>query len=438
MASLETPTGDSITSKLQDNTQAYGLPEVTKDLMDAHAHRPGLFAQDLAKVNEGIEHLMPGLDIVGIDGKDLLARDEQNQTFLVDASNPENRKPVSTETTEQAIGDNGRVAQLAEDGSGKYTVVGGDSCWRIADDILTAQGVAEPTDNQIANYIKELEQHNGRSFSSLQIGDEINIPTMVQGSEETAFAEAADNTDAPGGFTPLPTDAEGIDNLIDGMTAEKFMPGEVRPGPTVEAAAALEAEKAAEKAILDARLQAAGAEPAEKIAADLEAFRNGTYVNPAAVSESAEVPAEIPAEVPAELSPVVLPAELPETYNPVAEELMLMSSVSNMNVGMQKALTLANRAGEADPSLTLAEVETALQQPDLEANQRVGLNLIASNFDILKGEDGTVRKSAFEKWGEMRKREIAAIDMRVNGYSITPSLQETLEIPSFDDLFEFN
>lgn len=437
--SMETPTGDSITSKLQDNTQTYSLSEVTSDLMDAHAHRPGLFSQDLAKVNESIDHLMPGLDIVGIDGKDLLARDEQNQMFRVDTANPENRQAVSTETREQAIGDNGRVAQLAEDGSGKYTVVGGDSCWRIADDILTSQGVAEPTDNQIANYIKELEQHNGRSFASLQIGDEINIPTMVQGSEESAFAADSTTPDTPivpanadasqtadgaeGGYTPLPTDADGIDKLIDGMTADKFIPDEVRPGPTVEAAAALDAQKQAEQ---QAKLQAMGAQTGEQIAADLEALKNGTYVNPNAVAAEAVQPE----------TPEVLPTE----YNPVAEELMLHSAVSSMNVGFNKAFEASGSVDNTDPSISLADIENALTLNDLSGNESYGLNTMRNNFDFLKDEDGKVRKGAFDRYFDMRKREIAAMDLKVNGFSptATPSVQETMDFSAYDDgLFDF-
>lgn len=193
MANLETSTDANVVNPTEAAPEApktNSLSDLAQDLMSSHAHRPGLVQEDLAKATEALHAngALANLSIIGLDGKDLIARDEQGQTLLLDASNPENQQVLSSDLVSQPIGANGRTAELAADGSGKYTVVCGDSCWKVANDILTAQGVEQPTDNQIANYIRELEVSNGRSFAQLQVGDEINIPTKIQGGESSQFA----------------------------------------------------------------------------------------------------------------------------------------------------------------------------------------------------------------------------------------------------------
>lgn len=207
MANLETT--DATVAESTEVPKSSNLSEVAQELLSAHAHRPGLVQVDLAKATEALhaDGTLSNLSIVGLDGKDLIARDEQGQTLLLDANNPQNQQVLSSELTTQTIGENGRTAELAADGSGKYTVVSGDSCWRVANDILTAQGVADPTDNQIANYIKELETTNGRSFAQLQVGDEILIPTQIQGGDNSQFVapavpEKTDSTDSSDSTVP--------------------------------------------------------------------------------------------------------------------------------------------------------------------------------------------------------------------------------------------
>lgn len=230
MANLETSTDTNVVNPTEAAPEApktNNLSDLAQDLMSSHAHRPGLVQEDLAKATEALHAngALANLSIIGLDGKDLIARDEQGQTLLLDASNPENQQVLSSDLVSQPIGTNGRTAELAADGSGKYTVVSGDSCWKVANDILTAQGVEQPTDNQIANYIRELEVSNGRSFAQLQVGDEINIPTKIQGGESSQFAapETTDpastdttNTDVPSS----PDSTDSADTTVPALSPE--------------------------------------------------------------------------------------------------------------------------------------------------------------------------------------------------------------------------
>ena len=214
MANLETVSDASVanqtyaaTENLAEAPKTNNLSDLAQELVSSHAHRPGLVQEDLAKATEALHAngSLANLSIIGLDGKDLIARDDQGQTLLLDSSNPENQQVLPADLVSQPIGESGRTAELAADGSGKYTVVSGDSCWRIANDILTSQGVEQPTDNQIANYIKELETSNGRSFAQLQVGDEINIPTKIQGGDSSSFA-APESTDTAIPETTVPAD----------------------------------------------------------------------------------------------------------------------------------------------------------------------------------------------------------------------------------------
>lgn len=219
MANLETSTDANVVNPAEAAGEApktNNLSDLAQDLMSSHAHRPGLVQEDLAKATEALHAngALANLSIIGLDGKDLIARDEQGQTLLLDASNPENQQVLSSDLVSQPIGANGRTAELAADGSGKYTVVSGDSCWKVANDILTAQGVEQPTDNQIANYVRELEVSNGRSFAQLQVGDEIIIPTKIQGGENSQFTapEATEPTNSDTTNTDVPSTQESADS----------------------------------------------------------------------------------------------------------------------------------------------------------------------------------------------------------------------------------
>ncbi len=239
MATSFEPTGDSIAAKLQDTTQTYSLSEVTQDLMDAHAHRPGLIGDDMKKATESLHEagVLKDFEIVGINGKDLIARDTNfNTSVLVNTEDPTTMRALSSELTETPIGQHGRMASLAQDGSGNYTVSGGDSAWKVARDLLSTRGMESPTDNQIANYIIELEHHNERSLAQLQVGDVINVPPMIKDGEQTDFAPApTPEPVTPEVVTPETetTDTETTDT-VSPDTATEVSPEVVTPEVTPE------------------------------------------------------------------------------------------------------------------------------------------------------------------------------------------------------------
>jgi hypothetical protein len=328
------------------------LSEVAQELLSDHAHRPGLVQEDLAKATEALhaDGTLSNLSIVGLDGKDLIARDEQGQTLLLDANNPQNQKVLSSELTTQAIGDNGRTADLAADGSGKYTVVSGDSCWRVANDILTAQGVADPTDNQIANYIKELETTNGRSFAQLQVGDEILIPTQIQGGENSQFAapavpETADSS-VPADST-VPTDSV--------VPADATVPTD----SSVPADATVPADSTDSTVPTDATVPALSAEAAKQM--ELEKFGIDT-------------------------------------------------SYALMAKGFDRAVEhFTPRGTYSKPSATLNDITNTLNRSDLTADEKLGLGMMQSQFDYLKSsEDGNIHLADLERGKTQRYEEIDA------------------------------
>jgi len=224
MATDFEPTGDSIAAKVQDKTQTYSLSEVTQDLMDAHAHRLGLFNEDMKKATDSLHEagLLNNFEIVGINGKDLIARDTNlNTSVLVNTEDPTAVHALSSELAETQIGANGRVANLAQDGSGNYTVSGGDSAWKVARDLLSTRGVDEPSDNQIANYIIELEHHNERSLGQLQVGDVVNVPPIVKDGEQTDFAPTPEvDPSAAADFQPSRNGGEEVTPEITPVTPE--------------------------------------------------------------------------------------------------------------------------------------------------------------------------------------------------------------------------
>jgi len=199
MARSEVPNGDQIakqvTAKTNDN-----FVDIARELTDAHNHRPGLYNQDLAKVNEAMhaKGLLPGVDIVGVNGQDFVAKKADGSVSYIDATD------LSRTHDAKALGTsdiNGRKATLNADGSGTVEVKAGDSAWTISRDVLKQQGVANPTDNQIANYTKELTQANGKStMDHLRPGMEpLKLPPASKDSFDTQFtndrADAAQNKD---------------------------------------------------------------------------------------------------------------------------------------------------------------------------------------------------------------------------------------------------
>lgn len=361
MANLETVSDASVANQSYAATENWAeapktnnLSDLAQELMSSHAHRPGLVQEDLAKATEALHAngTLANLSIIGLDGKDLIARDDQGHTLLLDASNPENQQVLPTDLVSQPIGESGRTAELAADGSGKYTVVSGDSCWRIANDILTSQGVEQPTDNQIANYIKELETSNGRSFAQLQVGDEINIPTKIQGGESSRFA-----------------------------VPEKAVP----PETTVPADTAVPTETSvpAETAI-----------PAE------------STIPAETVPTETAVPAET--SIPADTSVPELSAEAAKQME--LEKFGIDTSYALMGQGFERATEhFTPRGTYSKPSATLYDINSTLNRSDLTNNEKLGLQMMQSQYDFLKSsEDGNIHLSDLDRGKALRYQEIEA------------------------------
>lgn len=186
------PTGDSIATTIGNRDVRNELPyaDLAKDLSDAHARRPGLWQQDLDKVNKALHDkgMLPGLDIIGTKGQDLVTRDKDGKTVLVDASGHSRQHVVEGGGACKKFGDAGRTGEMNPDGSGKYKIQKNDNAWNVSRDILKAQGEEKPSANQVANYIKELQRFNGVSdLAKLQPGQEIKIPPRVTGGDKTEF-----------------------------------------------------------------------------------------------------------------------------------------------------------------------------------------------------------------------------------------------------------
>jgi hypothetical protein len=82
------------TENLTDKIHHHGssdtdLRDVSSSLIDLHAHRPGMWQNDLKLANQSLhaQGLLPGLDIVGTRGQDLVVRDSNGQTQLLDSQN---------------------------------------------------------------------------------------------------------------------------------------------------------------------------------------------------------------------------------------------------------------------------------------------------------------------------------------------------------------
>ncbi|CAF0742462.1 unnamed protein product [Rotaria sordida] len=429
MANLETSTDAAVA--VTEAPKSNNLSEVAQDLMDAHAHRPGLVQEDLAKATEALHAngTLANLTVVGLDGKDLIVSNQEGQKLLLDANNPENQQVLPTDLTSQPIGDNGRTAELAADGSGKYTVVSGDSCWRVANDILTSQGLEDPTDNQIANYIKELEVANGRSFDSLQIGDEILIPTKIQGGESSQFA-APESTD-----TTPPTDTQetsalspeaakqmelekfGVDNSFALMAkgfdkaTQVYTPG----GPYSSGAASLED--------INNALNLDSITPDERLGLGMLQTGFDSMKNPEDgkihLDDLARAKAELYEKIEAKYNPSsadVMPearAEIPalldttsstDTTNTadatdntsvdppaLKSELDLIDGMfDRMGQGYLKAAEHPE-SNFTSSSVTLEDISNTLTRTDLSDEERHGLRFMESNFDDLKNpETGTI------------------------------------------------
>jgi len=194
-----TPNGDSIADQVRHHqSNDVNLSDVASSLTDAHAHRPGVWQEDLAKTNAALHAngILPGMDIVGIKGQDFVTRDSQGHVQLVDSTNITSRHTDSHSGGARDIG--GRHANLNPDGSGTVEAQRGDnSGWVLSQALLRSQGIDKPTPNQMANYQLELEHLNGKPVSQFKPGDQIKVPPSAKSGDQTDFvAERANAAEA--------------------------------------------------------------------------------------------------------------------------------------------------------------------------------------------------------------------------------------------------
>jgi hypothetical protein len=174
------PTGDDIVADIHEmRANETNLFRVAALLTDAHAHRPGVYQQDLHKVNAALHDkgILPGMDVVGVRGEDLVARDKQGHVRLYDSKNTNYSYEDNGGDYNDKFGTNKGKFGYNADGSGIYQVAGKDNAWSIANDVLKNEGLEHPTSNQRANFIKELAEDNpDKDLAKLRPGDELTIP----------------------------------------------------------------------------------------------------------------------------------------------------------------------------------------------------------------------------------------------------------------------
>ncbi len=188
------PTGDQIAAEVHDHVGQTdtNLSKVAAMLTDAHAHRPGVWQQDLAKVNKALHEngVLTNMEIVGVQGRDFAVRDQEGRVKLVDSSNT-NYSYDRNGNLDNQFGRNKGTFESNSDGSGKYTVSAKDNGWSIAHDILKSQGVEHPTANQQANYLKELAQANPhKDLAKLHVGEQLTIPASTNKLDSTTVLDS--------------------------------------------------------------------------------------------------------------------------------------------------------------------------------------------------------------------------------------------------------
>jgi hypothetical protein len=196
MTATKTPTGDTIADQVKHHQSTdTNLSDVAHSLTDAHAHRPGMWQQDLKKANDSMhkQGLLPGVDIVGMNGQDMITRNQQTgQVQRVDSTNTASRHNEGMSGGNQWSAKSndvgGRHGTVNPDGSGTVTAQRGDnSPWQLSQAVLKSQGIDHPTPNQMANYEKELEKANGKKVSQIKPGEEIKIPASTKAGNQTDF-----------------------------------------------------------------------------------------------------------------------------------------------------------------------------------------------------------------------------------------------------------
>lgn len=215
MTRPEHATGDSIAQELNGRKPGDSLADVAKDLTDAHNHRPGLFDQDLAKVNEKLhdQGILPEFTLIGVKGQDLVAKDSSGNITLIDATKTDRTHTLKGTDTDTSL--NGRDAKLNPDGSGQVTVKQGDTPWSISEDVLKKQGIDNPTPTQIANYIKELDRLNGKHrMAHLRPGDPVNLPPATVSGDQTDFTSERANDQLTGWNADLQKQVDAAKQVI--------------------------------------------------------------------------------------------------------------------------------------------------------------------------------------------------------------------------------
>lgn len=190
--------GDTLAVQIKSKQAGDSYGDVVTGILDDYRRRPGLFAQDMALVSDAFHEkgLLTNLTIVGIQGQDLVARDGKGNAVTVDAQGLDHTHLHDVTTTDTKEGN--RSIQMGSDGSGSYALtkwdIGRDKngrsfvgSWTIAQDILKARGIDNPTPNQEGNFIKELEAFNGKSLKDFKPGDIVKIPPAVKGGDQSEF-----------------------------------------------------------------------------------------------------------------------------------------------------------------------------------------------------------------------------------------------------------
>ncbi len=188
------PSGKSISDQILCHDPNGSFADVAHSLTDAHAHRPGVWQDDLNQATAAFHQtgLLPGLDLVGVRGQDLIARDELGKVQVFDSTQLSRHHEDKT-SSEGKI--NGRDSWINPDGSGAIVAGHTDHKWNgwgLAKDVLKSQGNEHPTDNQVANFAREIEKFNGKPMTEIKEGEMVKLPPSTKGGDHTEFGDKAE------------------------------------------------------------------------------------------------------------------------------------------------------------------------------------------------------------------------------------------------------
>lgn len=155
-----------------------------------YGHHPHAYQRDIAAANEYVhKHGFPTVEIHGVQGKDLVGKDKKSgHTFFIGGNHPDGEKVWSMASAKPVETASGHKASVSADGSGKYVVnsndkTGHDVAKGILKDRYKANGVdREPTENEIANFGRELGNLNGKNWDrKLRDGKELKVGSTAFG-----------------------------------------------------------------------------------------------------------------------------------------------------------------------------------------------------------------------------------------------------------------